>query len=165
MNLTADPAEPDPGGTPAPEVPLEVRDPTLAHALRVLRSRHPLDERRWSALEPSFLALVSGAEGKADGKGRATNLGPAFACFSLLLGHGHDEPDGLLASASHARLLAPLLELATARLWGELCAALRAEPKTQHNTMLAELLEREREASRRRTEAQATLTKVLPALE
>ncbi len=163
--MTADPAEPDPGGTPAPEVPLEVRDPTLAHALRVLRSRHPLDERRWSALEPSFLALVSGAEGKADGKGRATNLGPAFACFSLLLGHGHDEPDGLLASASHARLLAPLLELATARLWGELCAALRAEPRARHDAVLAELLEREREASRRRTEAQATLTKVLPALE
>ncbi|HQY62800.1 MAG TPA: hypothetical protein PK141_15485 [Polyangiaceae bacterium] len=159
--MTADPPADTPEDPEQAQPPLEVRDPTLARALHVLRSRHPLDEDRWRALEPSFLALVSGAEGK----GRATNLGPSFACFSLLLGHGHDAPDGLLATTNHPRLLAPLLELATARLWGELCAALRVGAKTRHDAVLAELLEREREASKRRSAAQVTLTKVLPSLE
>ncbi len=127
---------------------------TTARALAVLRARYPLSPDAWGPLGASFTALA----------GASAGTHAAFACFSLLLGHGHCEPEGLLGLVGEKQATGQLAALASARLWGELSVELRATPRAEHAGLVSRLVEREAQAVKARLAAQATLGPMLPVL-
>lgn len=128
----------------------------MARAIAVLRQRHPLDGDAWTTLEESFRALC---------RRKGTSPHAAFACFSLFLQHGHGKDSEILHNHSHDRLLGPLVEVASIRSWGELGTELRKERKERHETVLINLLERERSQEKARTASIVSLNRMLASLE